>query len=217
MFGAGEGNRTLVSSLEGWRSTIELHPRHNAPHLTGRACLVNSPPCILAPDELPIARTGGRVIDPANRFDAVADVLDHGWKNRRRRREASRPRRPPDVPRLDAHGTGGLPGVDRFARAFARTGTIRQGNHRHRHGVGGARRIYFGGLHAQHFAGHRQRRDRRADSRTGGAGRARSTFLSPAPSRKNIAGRGIGAHRLAQTAPGSSPSPTTAIACRTTI
>ncbi len=25
-FGAGEGNRTLVTSLEGWRSTIELHP-----------------------------------------------------------------------------------------------------------------------------------------------------------------------------------------------
>ena len=24
--GAGEGNRTLVTSLEGWRSTIELHP-----------------------------------------------------------------------------------------------------------------------------------------------------------------------------------------------
>jgi hypothetical protein len=25
-FGAGEGNRTLVASLEGWSSTIELHP-----------------------------------------------------------------------------------------------------------------------------------------------------------------------------------------------
>ena len=25
--GAGEGNRTLVSSLGSWRSTIELHPR----------------------------------------------------------------------------------------------------------------------------------------------------------------------------------------------
>ena len=25
--GAGEGNRTLVTSLEGWNSTIELHPR----------------------------------------------------------------------------------------------------------------------------------------------------------------------------------------------
>jgi hypothetical protein len=27
MFGAGEGNRTLVFSLEGCCSTIELHPR----------------------------------------------------------------------------------------------------------------------------------------------------------------------------------------------
>ena len=25
---AGDGNRTHVSSLEGWCSTIELHPRH---------------------------------------------------------------------------------------------------------------------------------------------------------------------------------------------
>src|SRR5205085_4621227 len=28
--GAGEGNRTLVSSLGSWRSTIELHPRENS-------------------------------------------------------------------------------------------------------------------------------------------------------------------------------------------
>ena len=26
--GAGEGNRTLTASLEGWNSTIELHPRN---------------------------------------------------------------------------------------------------------------------------------------------------------------------------------------------
>ena len=26
-FGAGDGNRTRVSSLEGWCSTIELHPQ----------------------------------------------------------------------------------------------------------------------------------------------------------------------------------------------
>ena len=30
---AGEGNRTLVSCLEGRRSTIELHPRHQTPAL----------------------------------------------------------------------------------------------------------------------------------------------------------------------------------------
>ena len=28
IFGAGKGNRTLTSSLEGQRSTIELHPQH---------------------------------------------------------------------------------------------------------------------------------------------------------------------------------------------
>ena len=27
--GAGEGNRTLTTSLEGWCSTIELHPHHS--------------------------------------------------------------------------------------------------------------------------------------------------------------------------------------------
>ena len=26
-FGAGEGNRTLTASLEGWNSTVELHPQ----------------------------------------------------------------------------------------------------------------------------------------------------------------------------------------------
>ena len=32
VFGAGDGNRTRVSSLEGWCSTIELHPQI---HLSG--------------------------------------------------------------------------------------------------------------------------------------------------------------------------------------
>ena len=29
MVGAGDGNRTHVTSLEGWGSTIELHPRNS--------------------------------------------------------------------------------------------------------------------------------------------------------------------------------------------
>ena len=33
IFGAGDGNRTHATSLEGWDSTIELHP-HIACHLT---------------------------------------------------------------------------------------------------------------------------------------------------------------------------------------
>ena len=32
-FGAGDGNRTHVTSLEGWNSTIELHPRKYRPLL----------------------------------------------------------------------------------------------------------------------------------------------------------------------------------------
>src|SRR5438445_12423688 len=32
--GAGDGNRTHVASLEGWSSTIELHPRRSVESLT---------------------------------------------------------------------------------------------------------------------------------------------------------------------------------------
>jgi hypothetical protein len=45
--GAGEGNRTLVFSLEGCCSTIELHP-HIGDHLTRRASGLNR----YAPDPL---------------------------------------------------------------------------------------------------------------------------------------------------------------------
>ena len=36
-FGAGDGNRTHVASLEGWNSTIELHPHSGAVDETGLA------------------------------------------------------------------------------------------------------------------------------------------------------------------------------------
>jgi hypothetical protein len=36
--GAGEGNRTLMASLEGWNSTIELHP-HRAPIISAALAL----------------------------------------------------------------------------------------------------------------------------------------------------------------------------------
>ena len=39
--GAGEGNRTLATSLEGWGSTTELHP-HYADH-NGKIYLVCNP------------------------------------------------------------------------------------------------------------------------------------------------------------------------------
>ena len=34
--GAGEGNRTLMTSLEGWGSAIELRPRRPSPTSAGR-------------------------------------------------------------------------------------------------------------------------------------------------------------------------------------
>src|SRR6476620_10661690 len=43
--GAGEGNRTLIASLEGWCSTIELHP----------------PAAVLHPVSLAVGGGGGRI------------------------------------------------------------------------------------------------------------------------------------------------------------
>ena len=34
LFGAGDGNRTHATSLEGWDSTIELHPHINVDYYT---------------------------------------------------------------------------------------------------------------------------------------------------------------------------------------
>ena len=39
--GAGDGNRTHVTSLEGWSSTIELHPQPSATYDTGQRAHVN--------------------------------------------------------------------------------------------------------------------------------------------------------------------------------
>ena len=39
--GAGDGNRTRIASLEGWSSTIELHPRRR--RFTGRISGTQSP------------------------------------------------------------------------------------------------------------------------------------------------------------------------------
>ena len=46
--GAGGGDRTRIASLEGWNSTIELHPRTKIGRtLADGACVVNFGPCIL--------------------------------------------------------------------------------------------------------------------------------------------------------------------------
>ena len=42
--GAGEGNRTLVTSLEGWGSAIELHPRVGRNRLTEGPIIPHLPP-----------------------------------------------------------------------------------------------------------------------------------------------------------------------------
>ena len=42
--GAGEGNRTLVASLEGWSSAIELRPLNKKPSLLGMAHCLRPPP-----------------------------------------------------------------------------------------------------------------------------------------------------------------------------
>src|SRR3989442_10118827 len=72
--GAGGGDRTRIASLEGWNSTIELHPQI-ARILINDACVVNFGPCILPARMNSLLLTGGRVIDPANQFDAIGDVL----------------------------------------------------------------------------------------------------------------------------------------------
>ena len=41
--GAGEGNRTLVASLEGWSSAIELRPLNKKPSLFGMARCLRPP------------------------------------------------------------------------------------------------------------------------------------------------------------------------------
>ncbi len=88
--GAGDGNRTHVCSLEGCRSTIELHPQRPKSY---RPRL----PCQSAAARLDamnsLLLTGGRVVDPANNFDSLADVLILRWKNFRRRQKPFRARR----------------------------------------------------------------------------------------------------------------------------
>jgi hypothetical protein len=72
-YGAGEGNRTLVFSLEGCCSTIELHPRQGLPNTAGRrsqlprisgpradfpaACRPSEQP-LVPPDPRPLNNTG---------------------------------------------------------------------------------------------------------------------------------------------------------------
>jgi hypothetical protein len=72
--GAGEGNRTLVFSLEGCCSTIELHPLMGRSRITpGKPpqppCAGSDPKAPLFPSRIPALNR--------RRFDAYTDVSIH--------------------------------------------------------------------------------------------------------------------------------------------
>ncbi len=97
--------------------------------------------------------TGGRVVDPANRFDAVADVLILDGKISAVGAGLGA-QAPAGTPRLDAAGRVVCPGLidlhahlrepGQSAKETIATGTAAAAR-------GGLR---LGGLHAQHVAGH---------------------------------------------------------------
>ncbi len=98
-----------MASLEGWNSTIELHPR------TGRsiaddACAVNFDLCILPLRMKSLLLNGGRVIDPANQFDAVADLLILEGKVAALAPDAAK-QAPAGVERMDVKGWVVCPGL----------------------------------------------------------------------------------------------------------
>ncbi len=96
--------------------------------------------------------TGGRVIDPANRFDGRADVLICEGKI-----AAVGPgrggRAPAGVERMDVSGQVVCPGLIDMHVHLREPGQVAKETDRHRHRGGGARRVYVGGLHAQYVAG----------------------------------------------------------------
>ena len=56
--GAGDGNRTHVVSLEGWSSTIELHPHKNGAQGRSRTGTDFKVRRILSPVRLPVSPPG---------------------------------------------------------------------------------------------------------------------------------------------------------------
>src|SRR4051794_38449861 len=90
--GAGEGNRTLVFSLEGCCSTIELHPRPGAREpvrrvpLTRPACRLNRPD-----RQNPLPRQHRRNRAPCGKFRRFSPLTKHSlrlyWTNHQQRKE----------------------------------------------------------------------------------------------------------------------------------
>ena len=96
---------------------------------------------------------GGRVIDPANKRDEVADVFVDDGKivsslSAKRNAQST-------IEEIDANGLDRGAGLDRHARASARAGIRPQGNNRIRHARSSSRRIHDGRLHAKYFSGGR--------------------------------------------------------------
>jgi dihydroorotase len=126
--GAGDGNRTHVASLEGWSSTIELHPRLGIDTNPLKE-VVNSNGVIAKPKLTSAARSlkfkldkvgwpamnslllaGGRVIDPANRVDQTADLLILNGKIAAVEPNAAS-QAPADLERVDVAGLVVCPGL----------------------------------------------------------------------------------------------------------
>ena len=135
-------------------------PRRRDPHGRFRSARQREKP--LAPSMEELLIKGGRVVDPANRFDGLRDVrisagivAEIGEHLTAARRRAGHRRR-----RLDRRT-----GVHRHARALARARPSRKGDDRDRYGGRGARRLYQRGLHAEHDAGARCAANARAAPR----------------------------------------------------
>ena len=102
-----------MASLEGWNSAIELHPRPEQESIiAGRACVVNCGACILAGMNSlhSLLLTGGRVVDPANQSDGLADVLILDGKVAAVGPKAAA-QTPPEARRLNCAGLVVCPGL----------------------------------------------------------------------------------------------------------
>ncbi len=96
-----------MASLEGWSSTIELHPQQ--PEHTGRACVVNSGAYKLRPMNS-LLLLQGRVIDPSQGLDAVTDILIRDGEVAALGADAAA-QAPPGAERFDATGRIVCPGL----------------------------------------------------------------------------------------------------------
>src|SRR6266581_2958490 len=98
-----------MASLEGWNSAIELHPQQRRV-IVARALALSIAGCIFFVRMSSLLLTGGRVIDPAQGFDSVADVLIRDGKIAAMGADAGA-QAPRSIQRLDAAGQVVCPGL----------------------------------------------------------------------------------------------------------